>query len=190
MTSFVDYLMRNNEWIFSGIGVFILGLIVTVFFRQKGKDKNSINSYLGNESKQSFPLSNNISGEKINLNQTIINNSNTGNILSSTADESSEIKSNDPELLKIKERYFSNKNEFRVFLFKKLAEARNDNIRLEIRHITDAIEDELQIKCNKTLSEIEKLEEEGIIRFEKRTDESLTPYSRIRLTEKYFRLIN
>ena len=36
----IDYILRNKEWIFSGIGVFVLGLFILVFQRhQRAKDK-------------------------------------------------------------------------------------------------------------------------------------------------------
>ena len=37
---FIDYILRNKEWIFSGIGVFALGLFILVFQQhQRAKDK-------------------------------------------------------------------------------------------------------------------------------------------------------
>ncbi|WP_143091020.1 hypothetical protein [Thermoflexibacter ruber] len=180
--------MKNKEWIFSGIGVFLLGLFLT-FISKRFKKQKAEKKIVDNTQRQDIPLTNNIKAEKVNLHQTIISNSKTGDIHSSDTDNSVGVKTNNPQLLKIKDEYFSDKNELKVFLFKKLAEARNINVKLEVRHITDAAEDELQIKHDKAISEIEKLEEEGIIRFEKEKDEVLSPYTRIRLTEKYFAAI-
>lgn len=186
----VDYVIKNKEWIFSGIGVFILGLFVA-FISKRLKKKKAESAIQNNEQRHDIPLTDNIKAGKVNVHQTIISHSKTGDIHStnSSSTTSTEIKTNNPELIKIKEEYFSDKNELRVFLFTKLAEARNNNVRLEVRHITDAAEDELQIKNDKSVSEMEKLEEEGIIRFEKEEGESLSPYTRIRLTEKYFQAI-
>lgn len=34
----MDWIVENKEWIFSGIGVFVLGLVISIFAR-KGKVK-------------------------------------------------------------------------------------------------------------------------------------------------------
>ncbi len=186
--SIVDYILKNKDWIFSGIGIFVIGLLLT-FISKRLKKKMDKKKLVYNTQRQDIPFTNNIKAEKINLHQTIISHSKTGDIHSGNIDKSIGVKTNNLELLKIKDQYFSDKNELRVFLFKKLAEARDINVKLEVRHITDAAEDELYIRCDKAVSEIEKLEEEGIIRFEKQDDEVLSPYTRIKLTERYFTAI-
>ena len=42
----MEWLTNNKEWFFSGVGVFILGLIITFFswlFRKKQKSENNTN---------------------------------------------------------------------------------------------------------------------------------------------------
>ncbi|MGE0637790.1 MAG: hypothetical protein AB7G44_02735 [Bacteroidia bacterium] len=183
----INYLIENKEFLFSGIGVSLLGFIIPFILKklQKKKQKTDID----NSESHNIPFTNNIKAEKVNFNQTIISHSKTGDIHSDSTSSPVMVKTNNPELLKIKDKYFNDKNELRVFLFEKLAEARNTKLQLEVRHITDAAEDEIQIKHDKAVSEIEKLEEEGIIRFEKERQEVLSPYTRIKLTEKYFAAI-
>jgi len=35
----MDWIVENKEWIFSGIGVFVLGFVISIFAR-KGKQKS------------------------------------------------------------------------------------------------------------------------------------------------------
>lgn len=66
-----EYLDKNKEWIFSGIGasivIFILTFVFT-YFRKRNKRANSKNIASDNSS------INNIKGKKVNFSQTIVNN--------------------------------------------------------------------------------------------------------------------
>ncbi|WP_347068522.1 hypothetical protein [Flavobacterium sp. WV_118_3] len=169
----IEYFLKNKEWIFSGAGIFTLGLIIQYFNRKK--------HYTDNNSQQ-----NHLKAEKINFSQTIVNNSSIGK----TETKSSIKKVSNPMLKKIKEEYFSEKNIKRNYLITKLAKARNENSIVEIRTITDAAEEAYGWKHSDTVAELEKLEEEGLIWFQLKDNEMLSPYTRIRLTEKYFSIID
>ena len=156
--------------------------ILNIFIKHNTEKKLIKNSEISD-----IPFRNKIKAEKVNINQTIINNSTTGNINSKDPNNSTKLETNIPQAhKKINEGCFRDKNELRAFIFKEIDVSRDKNLRLEIRHITDAAEDKLKINHDKAICEIEKLEEEGFIRFEKKLEHELTPYTRIRLTEKYY----
>src|SRR5690348_8231690 len=69
------YLIENKEWIFSGIGVFIITIIVAYFSKRK-KRINEISQSDNQFNNASFDNSsiNNVKGDNVNFNQTIINN--------------------------------------------------------------------------------------------------------------------
>ena len=47
----MDWIIENKEWVFSGIGVFVLGLIISLIAR-KGKNKSmKMNQKSGSNSK-------------------------------------------------------------------------------------------------------------------------------------------
>lgn len=169
----IEYLINNKEWIFSGVGIFALGLILT-FFRKKDKSEET----------HSQNQQNHIKADKVNFSQTFVNNSSIGKV------ESIAKKVSNPKLKKIKDEYFGDQNIKRHYLITKLAKARNENSIIEIRTITDRAEEEFGWKHSDTVAELEKLEEEGIIRFSLQEGELLSPYTRIRLTEKYFEIID
>ena len=170
----LNWISEHYQWIFSGIGILILSLIFTLFKKkEKLKPKN--------ENK----LKNSIKAKKVNINQTIISNSNIGDIQSKIDKSNSKLKNLDLDKVKKNDR----KNKFRTFIIKKLASERMKNSVLEIRHITDLGEKELGLEHEDTFNELEKIEEEGLIKFIVGEDEFSGPYTRIKLTKKYFKVI-
>jgi DNA-binding MarR family transcriptional regulator len=173
----MEWFLENYEWLLSGIGVFALGLIFQLFRKRTTPIKST-------KSTTSNPINNQLKAKTLQFNQTVIQNSSTGNVNSTTNSDKS--KTTDPELQSLKEQYFGAKNEFRTLLIKKLAEGHSRNSILQVRDITDALEDERGISQTETFHELEKLCEQGLIQFEVTETDIPTPYTRIKLTEKYF----
>ncbi|MEB2783372.1 hypothetical protein [Algoriphagus persicinus] len=175
----MEWFFNNYEWFFSGLGIFLIGVIYHLL-KSKNQTEKSVTNKNPNFSK------NRLNAKKIDFKQTIINN---GAIPENESPKEPSGSINlDPEILNIKEEYFGRKNEFRTYLIKKLAKAYGKNSMLELRHITDTIEDERKIPQLNSYHELTKLEDEGLIRFLVESGEVITPYTRIKLTERFFKM--
>ena len=165
----MDFLLNNIEWIFSGIGVAIVASLIKVFVKKRNEGR--------------VP-NNNLNADNITFNQTILNNSSADKI-----ENNSKVinESNDNSKFKhIKDKYFGERNEIRNYLIEILAEIRNERYPMQIRDITDRAEDEKGIAQSFMASELEKLEEEGLIKIKRDESLVLSPYLEVRLTQKYF----
>jgi len=178
----MDWLINNYQWIFSGIGIFIIGLVFAIF-----KKRNNTRIEKNNVDKSKNPIKNEVKAKYVNINQTVISDSITRNVNSNLKNKTN--KYYDPEFEKIKDNCFGPNNKLRTFLIKQLAKTRQNKSVIEIRHITDIGESELGLKHDETVHELEKIEEEGLIQFILPDNEIISPYTRIRLTDKYFKII-
>jgi len=177
----MNWIIDNYQWIFSGIGIFILGILYN-FFRRKKKQRIQKSSDPNNQ------VTNKLKAKNLNLNQTIITNSTTGD-LKTEIDKSEIIKIANNELENVGKEYYSSSNKMRMMIIKLLSDIRQENSIIEVRTITDKAEDDLGIDQDVTFHELEKIEEEGLIKFDLSDEHSVTPYSRIRFTEKFFELL-
>ena len=177
----MEYIIDNYQWIFSGIGIFILGILYSLLKRKKKKQSQPT---VDPDNK----VSNKFKAKNLNLNQTIITNSNTGD-LKSNIDNSKNINITNQELKEAGEKYYGSSNKMRTLIIKMLADTRQLDSIIEIRTITDKAEDELEINQDITFHELEKIKEEGLIEFDLTNENTVTPYTRIRFTEKFFEII-
>jgi plastocyanin domain-containing protein len=46
----MEWIIENKEWIFSGIGVFFVGLIITIFTKKKKNKSQKMNQKSGSKS--------------------------------------------------------------------------------------------------------------------------------------------
>ncbi|MEM8507758.1 MAG: hypothetical protein AAF717_08005 [Bacteroidota bacterium] len=174
----MEWFLDNFEWIFSGIGVFVLGLVAAIVRKNK-QNTRGITTKTKNE------FNNKFNGGNINITQTIISESIIKNTKKIKENESQDA----PELSKVKEEFFESKNKIRTFMIKELARARNKNTILQVRNVTDIAEKKLNLEHEETVHELEKIEEEGLIKFALGENELIGPYTPIKLTEKYFERI-
>lgn len=49
MQAVIDWLVDNRKWVFSGVGVFVIGLIISIVKRKKNSDGDKITTH-GNQS--------------------------------------------------------------------------------------------------------------------------------------------
>ena len=183
-----NYLIQNKEWVFSGIGVFILSLVVAYFSNKKRMNKGSQN---GNQfSSNAFDNSslNNFMGDKLNFSQTIVHNIKEKD----TAKEQSLPIIATPELAKARQNYLSVKTKLRANIYTVLAKskAQSKDTAVEIRHILDEVEELIDASHMDTLSELKEMKEEGLIEFPSKDEESFSsPYTRIMTTSKFYNTI-
>ena len=183
----LEYILNNKEWIFSGIGVFVLTLIATIMLKNKAKKKNSFKetSQFNNSTFDNSSV-NNIKADSLNFKQTIINN---------PKEESKEKFipiTTTPELAEAKKNFIEKKSTLRTYMYTVLAEGnkRSESI-VQIRDVLDYVEELIGTSYTETLQELEEMKEEGIIDFALRKDESsIGPYTRITLTKKFYSTIN
>lgn len=170
----IELIVNNKDWIFSGIGVVILGGLVKLFFKKKSRAPHVSN--IGK---------NQIKADNVTFSQTVINHSK----IESNQDGLINRKVENPALYQLKNEYYGNQNIKRNYLFKILLVAYSKNAKLEIKDITDATEDELDWRPDETVDELKKLEDEGVIFLNLVPEELISPYTRIRLTPKFFETI-
>jgi hypothetical protein len=183
-----DFIVKNKEWIFSGVGATILGVILSVFSSKKKKARKS------NKTQQSFEgntfdgsILTNFQGQNINYNQNIFQSNTVDE--QQTAEEI-EIPIQAEDLAKTKEDYIFQKANLRKFIYRVIAPAKNVNNIIQIRHVVDEAEDKLNISYKVILEELNEMESEGLITFsfEKPQDKG-SPYNEIKLTKKFFKTI-
>ena len=185
-----DYIANNKEWIFSGIGVFCLTLIIGIFFRKKRKTnttsfaKQNINDNTLNDS-----TLNNIKGDKINFNQTIFNTNPETKSTSNDDPLTPIIES--PLLTKSKQDYYTEKKRLRTFIYALISPAKNLNKIIEIRNVTDSAEEIVNVDFKVILQELKEMEEEKLIELNNDNGDNKleSPYTRIKLTKKFFSTI-
>ncbi len=182
-----DYILNNKEWIFSGIGVFVLTLIVTYLAMRK-KDKKTLF-----ENKNNFndsPIKNspitNINADKLNFEQTIINNTkdeSKDNLIPITPSQ---------ELAEAKKSFVERKTTLRTKIFTVLADRnRTKDSVIQIRNVTDYIEETIGNNYTEVLEELKDLQKEDILLIDLAIDEHLIgPYTRIKLTKKFYSILN
>jgi hypothetical protein len=182
-----EYILKNKEWIFSGIGVFALTLIATWIFKNKGKEKNSFKkkSQFNDSNFENSPI-NKIKADNLNFNQTIIN-----------SDKEKPKKQfipiiTTPELADAKMSFIEKKSTLRRYIFTVLADrSRKADSVVQIRDVLDYVEELIKVIHTEALRELEEMKDEGILDFALKKDEfSIGPYTRITLTKKFYSTIN
>lgn len=167
----IEYILKNKEWIFSGIGVPLIVYILNIINKTRNKDNNRNIENLGN---------NNLKAKNINFNQTINNSSKMENTKKVIENK---------ELRKLKNELLGEDNTVRNYLFVLLGKVRLNNESIEVNNVLDIAEDEKRWRPDFTLSELKKLEEEGVIKFKTDIQDIVSPYDSIRLTPTYFEYI-
>ena len=49
MQGVIDWIVQNKEWVFSGAGIFVIGLIISMIIRKKNQQGDKITTH-GNQS--------------------------------------------------------------------------------------------------------------------------------------------
>jgi hypothetical protein len=185
-----EFIFRNKDWIFSGIGVSIVTLFATIFLKSKKKLKSDLKSnpnFKKNIIQNSSVTT--LTGKEINFNQTIYN------------DVKNEVENKKdfipifptPELEKAKDDYITGKYVLRTNIYAALINVSSSNIDsiVEIRHILDEIEDKYGTSQLETLQELRDMSADNIIEFVLNKEEtSISPYTRINLTKKFYSTIS
>ncbi|TAF72322.1 MAG: hypothetical protein EAZ53_16575 [Bacteroidetes bacterium] len=123
---------------------------------------------------------NNLKAKNINFNQTINNSSKMENTKKVIENK---------ELRKLKNELLGEDNTVCNYLFVLLGKVRLNNESIEVKNVLDIAEDEKRWRPDFTLSELKKLEEEGVIKFKTYIQDIVSPYDSIRLTPTYFEYI-
>ncbi len=181
-----NYLLENKEWIFSGIGVSILTIIIASFLKKKKSTKKNFkndNQFISS----SFDNSsiNNVKGDTINFNQTIVNKSKN-----KFAEKEKPVPIiATPEIAKAKQDFLEYKSKLRTNIYAALATAKVQKFDaiIEIRHVCDEVEELINVSHLETLNELKEMEQEGLIEFALKEDEPLiSPYTRLITTKKFY----
>ncbi len=182
-----NYISSNLEWIFSGVGATVIGLIWAALSKKKKNNHKELSSGSShqNVSDSNFNNSsiNSFNAESINYQHNIFNSE-----INNSDNEAIPITSND--LINTKDDFLKSKKHLRTFIYRTLAPARNEKNIIEVRNVTDAVEDKLGIAPKSVVNELKEMDEEGIIRFDyNKQPEFVTPYTRVLLTKKFFMTI-
>lgn len=185
-----DYIANNKEWIFSGIGVFCLTLFIGIFFRKKRKtNTTSFAEQNINDNTLNGSTLNNIKGDKINFNQTIFNTN--PETKSTSNDDTLTPIIESPLLTKSKQDYYSEKMRLRTFIYAVISPAKDLTKIIEVRHVTDSAEEIVNVNFKAILQELKEMEDEKLIELSNDKDDNKleSPYTRIKLTKKFFSTI-
>jgi FtsZ-interacting cell division protein ZipA len=185
----MSYLLNNKEWIFSGIGVFILTILFSIWRRKKESAKIPNKKY---QSIQNSPIQdsviNNIAADHVELHQTVQKNE----INQRTSDQKDDpaIKVHGyPDLDRAKSQYLNTKKRRRAAIYQAIIRRTKEypDQALEVRHVLDDTEDQINAKTADVVKELEEMSEEGIIRFLFHKDDTVIgPYARIEVTKRFY----
>ncbi|RYY67279.1 MAG: hypothetical protein EOO12_01570 [Chitinophagaceae bacterium] len=181
-----ESIKHNIEWVFSGVGVMILTLLIAFFNRKRkiAKTDGKTNTQTLNGSSVNNSTLNNFNAEAINYQHNIYNETKAHG----KDDEPVAITSDD--LVGTKEDFLLAKKRLRTFIYRILIPARNTKNRVEIRNITDAVEEKLELAPSVVVNELKEMAQEGLIEFEfERQPEIVSPYTRVLLRTKFFSTI-
>ena len=91
----------------------------------------------------------------------------------------------------IPQDYYTEKKRLRTFIYAVISPAKNLNKIIEIRHVTDSAEEIVNVNFKVILQELKEMEEEKLIELnnDKGDNKLQSPYTRIKLTKKFFSTI-
>ena len=180
-----DFLLKNKEWIFSGVGATLLGISLTLGTSRRDKKKAVKSKHNISQNSIEDSIVTNFQADNINFHQNIVSAKDGQPI-----DEQVELPIHSEDLIKSKAKYLAQKRNLRKFIYRIIEPAKQLNNIIEIRHVVDAAEDKLALSYKVILEELMEMESEGLIYFifEKPQDRG-SPYNRIRLTNKFFKSI-
>lgn len=174
-----EWILNNYNWLFSGIGVFTLGLIINFLFKKRRNHISQENS--------DGKMNNNVNARNVNINQTIVSGYPEKQINSEVDNNKETSKEVDEDVQRIKEKYADIGIKIRTELIKELEKTRNDKSTLKVFHMTDKMDEKYGINSELVISELEKLAEDGKIVLINWHDSTISPYTEIKVvTSKFF----
>ena len=113
----VNYLLNNKEWIFSGIGVFILTVLLSIWNKKRDRSKGSTTNHqsIKNSTFQDSVV-NNISAERVELHQTAQNKETANRTVDQKGNTSINVDGY-PDLEKAKAQYLTTKKRRRAAIY-------------------------------------------------------------------------
>lgn len=188
----VNYLLNNKEWIFSGIGVFILTILLSIWKKRRDRSKGSITNRqsIKNSTFQKSVV-NNITAERVELHQTAHNKEIEDRTVDQKDNASMKVDGY-PDLEKAKAQYLYTKKRRRAAIYQAIIKITKEypDQPLELRYVLDDTEDQTDERTADVVQELQEMSEEGILRFLfNKDDTTISPYSVIELTKRFYSTI-